>query len=134
MTERDPLTAPIEGAERKTVGGVVCDIVRIGEARVRRTIYYPGFTWEKDMHQAVKADLCMHAHVGFLARGHLEAHFPDGCRKEWVAPAVVFLEPGHVGSVVGNEPAVLIEMDFEGATAQHFGMPAAHTHPDIPRP
>jgi hypothetical protein len=45
-----------------------------------------------------------------------------------VAPAVVFLEPGHVGSVVGDEPAVLIEMDFEGATAQHFGMQASHTH------
>jgi hypothetical protein len=70
----------------------------------------------------------MHAHVGFLARGHLEAHFPDGCRREWVAPAVVFLEPGHVGSVVGDEPAVLVEMDFEGATAQHFGMPESHKH------
>lgn len=128
MSEQDSLTAPIEGAERKTVGGVVCDIVRIGNARVRRTIYNPGFTWETHMKKAVTSELCMHAHVGFLARGHLEAHFPDGCRQEWVAPAVVFLEPGHTGSVVGTEPAVLIEVDFEGATAAHFGLPPTHRH------
>jgi hypothetical protein len=128
MSEHDPLTAPIEGAERKTVGGVVCDVVRIGHARVRRTIYNPGFTWETHMKKAVTSELCMHAHVGFLARGHLEAHFPDGCAHEWVAPAVVFLEPGHKGSVVGTEPAVLIEVDFEGATAAHFGLPSTHTH------
>ena len=128
MSDHDPLIAPIEGAERKTAGGVTRDIVRVGNGRVCRTIYYPGFTWEHDMHQAVKADVCTHAHVGFLARGHLEAHFPDGYRREYVAPAVVFLEPGHVGSVIGSEPAVLIEVDFEGATAAHFGMPATHTH------
>jgi hypothetical protein len=128
MSEPDPLTAPIEGAERKTAGGVTRDIVRVGNGRVCRTIYYPGFTWEKDMHQAVKVDVCTHAHVGFLARGHLEAHFPDGCRREYTAPAVVFLEPGHVGSVVGDEPAVLVEVDFEGETVRVFGMPAAHGH------
>lgn len=128
MSEHDPLTAPIEGAERKTVGGVVCDIVRINNARVRRTIYYPGFTWETHMKKAVTSELCMHAHVGFLARGHLEAHFPDGCRRDYVAPAIVYLEPGHTGSVVGDEEAVLIEVDFEGATAQHFGLPRVHEH------
>jgi hypothetical protein len=128
MSEHDPLTAPIEGAERKTVGGVVCDIVRIGNARVRRTIYNPGFTWETHLKKVVTSELCMHAHVGFLARGHLEAHFPDGCSRDYVAPAVVYLEPGHKGSVVGNEQAVLIEVDFEGATAAHFGLPPIHKH------
>jgi hypothetical protein len=128
MSELDPLTAPIDGAERKTAGGVTRDIVRVGNGRICRTIYYPGFTWEKDMHPAVHAELCLHAHVGFLARGHLEAHFPDGCRRDYVAPAVVFLEPGHVGSVVGDEPAVLIEVDFEGDTAKLFGLPDTHGH------
>jgi hypothetical protein len=128
MSERDPLTAPIPGAERKVVGGVVCDIVRVGEARVRRTTYSAGFTWEENLKKAIGSELCMHAHVGFLARGHLEAHFPDGCKRDYVAPAVVYLEPGHVGSVVGDEDAVLIEVDFEGATAAHFGLPSKHEH------
>jgi hypothetical protein len=80
------------------------------------------------MHPAVKADLCLHAHVGFLARGHLEAHFPDGCKRDYVAPAVVCLEAGHVGSVIGTEPAVLIEVDFQGDTAKLFGLPETHDH------
>jgi hypothetical protein len=128
MTEQDPLLAPIEGAERKTVGGVTCDIVRAGDARVTRTIYGPGFRWKTHMKEAVTTDICMHAHVGFLARGHIEVQFPDGCAREWVAPAVVVLEAGHYGWVVGDEPAVLIEVDFMGETAKRFGLPEAHTH------
>ena len=30
------------------------------------------------------------------------------------------------GWVVGDQPAVLIEFDFEGDTANRFGMPAVH--------
>jgi len=33
-----------------------------------------------------------------------------------------------VGSVVGDEPAVLIEVDFEGETAKVFGLPDTHAH------
>jgi len=128
MTDHDPLTEPIQGAERKMVGGVVTDIVRVGDARVTRTIYGAGFRWKTHMKQAVKTDICMHAHVGFLARGHVQVQFPDGCVREWVAPAVVVLEPGHFGGVVGDESAVLIEVDFMGETAKRFGLPEAHTH------
>jgi hypothetical protein len=30
--------------------------------------------------------------------------------------------------VVGDEPAVLIEFDFEGETARRLGMPEVHSH------
>jgi len=128
MNEQDPLFAPIEGAERRDVGGVICDIVRAGNGRVKRTIYGIGFQWETHMKKAVTTDICMHAHVGFLAHGHVQVRFPDGCTRDWVAPAVVVLEPGHTGWVVGNEPAVLIEFDFAGETAKRFGLPETHTH------
>jgi hypothetical protein len=39
-----------------------------------------------------------------------------------------YLEPGHQGSVIGTEEAVLIEVDFEGETAKRFGLPAVHKH------
>jgi hypothetical protein len=36
---------------------------------------------------------------------------------------------GHDGRVVGNEPAVLIEFDFEGQTASRLGLNEEHgTH------
>jgi hypothetical protein len=72
--------------------------------------------------------LCEHAHIGFLASGQIHIQYADGCTVEFAAPQAVAVEPGHDGWVVGNEPAVLIEFDFEGETARRFGMPAAHHH------
>ena len=70
----------------------------------------------------------MHAHVGFLARGRVHVEYPDGCVHEFVAPQVVSIDPGHDGWVVGDEPAVLIEIDFEKDTLSRLGMPADHQH------
>jgi hypothetical protein len=124
----DALTAPIKGAVRRKVGNVVLDVGPAGAARVKRMIYPAGFRWSTDMKPVVGTDLCMHAHVGFLARGRLHVEYPDGCTLEWKAPQIVAIDPGHEGWVVGDEPAVLIEFDFEGDTIERLGMPAAHRH------
>jgi len=124
----DPLLGPIKDAERREIGGVTVDTVRTGAARVKRIIYSPGFRWSKDMKPITKTDNCMHAHVGFLVRGQIHVEYPDGCVHEFVAPQAVAIDPGHDGWVVGNEPAVLIEIDFEGDTIQRLGMPERHEH------
>jgi len=36
------------------------------------------------------------------------------------------IEPGHDGWVVGKEPAIVIEIDFEGDTINRLGMPERH--------
>ncbi|MEP6540144.1 MAG: hypothetical protein ABJF23_32755, partial [Bryobacteraceae bacterium] len=76
----------------------------------------------------VGTDLCQHAHVGFLAQGQIHIQYGDGCVLEFAAPQVLAIEPGHDGWVVGSEPAVVIEFDFEGETVQRLGMPEAHHH------
>jgi hypothetical protein len=124
----DPLLATVKGAERREIGHVKLEVGRAGDARVKRMIYPPGFRWSRDMKPVVGTDLCMHAHVGFLARGEIHIEYADGCIVEHKAPQVVAIEPGHDGWVVGNEPVVLIEFDFEGDTINRLGMPAAHRH------
>ena len=62
------------------------------------------------------------------ARGRVHIQYADGCTSEFVAPQVVAIEPGHDGWVVGDEPAVLVEFDFEGETVSRLGMPEAHQH------
>jgi hypothetical protein len=118
----DPLFAPIPGADTRTVGGVQVDVVPAGSGRIKRVIYQPGFRWSTHMKDKVGTDLCMHAHVGFIARGRVHVQYADGSVAEFVAPQVVAIEPGHDGWVVGNEPAVLIEVDFMNETAARFGM------------
>ena len=65
----DPLLARVTGAELRDVGHVRLEVGRAGAARVKRMIYPAGFRWSVDMKPIVGTELCMHAHVGFLARG-----------------------------------------------------------------
>jgi len=124
----DPLLAAVKGAERREIGHVRLEIGRAGAARVKRMVYPAGFRWSVDMKPIVGTDLCMHAHVGFLARGEIHIEYADGCTVEHKAPQLVAIEPGHDGWVVGKEPAVLIEFDFESDTVSRLGMPDAHRH------
>lgn len=128
MPTIDPLQGPMKGAEHREIGGVQLDVASAGNCRVKRVIYPVGFRWSKDMKPLVGTDLCMHAHVGFLARGEIHMEFADGCVLEYRAPQVVSIEPGHDGWVVGDEPAVLIEFDFGSETVRSLGMPEKHSH------
>ena len=123
-----PLPAPVKGAELREVGHVRLEVGRAGDARVKRMVYPPGFRWSVDMKPAVGTDLCMHAHVGFLVSGEIHVEYADGCVVEHKAPQIVAIEPGHDGWVVGREPVVLIEFDFERDTIRRLGMPESHRH------
>jgi hypothetical protein len=123
-----PLFGAVKGAEHRFIGHVRLDVGRAGAARVKRMIYPPGFHWAADMKPVTGTDLCMHAHVGFLAHGEIHIEYADGCVVEFRAPQVVAIDPGHDGWVVGTEPVVLIEFDFERDTVKTLGMPDAHRH------
>ncbi|MEP6782265.1 MAG: hypothetical protein ABI983_01275 [Acidobacteriota bacterium] len=124
----DSLLGPMKGATSREIGGVKLDVASAGGARVKRMIYPPGFRWSKSMKPITGTDRCMHAHVGFIARGEIHIEYGDGCIVEFKAPQVVAIDPGHDGWVVGREPVVMIEFDFEGQTIERLGMPAEHRH------
>ena len=110
------------GTDHRVVGTVQVDVVRTGHSRVKRLVYPAGFRWSKDMQPVVGTALCQHAHVGFLAAGHLSIQYADGAMEHFVAPQVVAIAPGHDGWVEGDSPAVLIEFDFEGDTVERLGL------------
>jgi hypothetical protein len=127
-TPTDQLFAAIPNAQTRVIGGVQVDVVRVGNARVKRVVYPPGFRWSTHIKPVVGTDLCMHAHAGFLARGSIKVQYADGCTLDFTAPQVIAVEPGHDGWVIGEESAILIEFDFEGDTARQLGMPEIHSH------
>lgn len=116
------LLGPLKGATRREVGGVIVDVVQTGNARVKRIVYPQGFRWSVNLKDVVGTPLCMHAHVGFLASGEIDIEYADGTIEKFVAPQAVAIAPGHDGWVVGTEPAVLIEFDFEGETVERMGL------------
>lgn len=125
---RNSLVAPLNGTEHREVGGVRLDVGRAGAARVKRMVYPAGFRWSVHMKPVVGTDLCMHAHVGFLAQGEIHIEYADGCVVEHRAPQILAIEPGHDGWVAGKEPVVVIEFDFESDTIGRLGMPDRHRH------
>ena len=124
--ENTSLLGPLKGATHREVGGVLVDVVPTGNARVKRIVYPVGFRWSKNLKDIVGTSLCMHAHVGFLASGQINIQYADGEIEKFVAPQAVAIAPGHDGWVVGNEPAILIEFDFEGETVERMGLASRH--------
>jgi len=121
---------PLRGAtQSRELGGVRLEFGKAGSARVKRMIYPPGFRWSRDMKPVVGTDLCMHAHVGYLAQGEIHIEYWDGCVIEHKAPQIVAIDPGHDGWVVGRQPVIMIEFDFERDTLAKLGMPTGHNHP-----
>ncbi|NML66443.1 hypothetical protein HHL22_14620 [Hymenobacter sp. RP-2-7] len=116
------LLAPLKNADHREMGGVLIDTVRTGNSRVKRVVYPAGFRWSQHLKPLIGTALCQHAHVGFLAAGHLRIEYADGGVEDYVAPQVVAIAPGHDGWVVGTEPAVLIQFDFEGETVARLGL------------
>ncbi|UOQ52325.1 hypothetical protein [Hymenobacter cellulosivorans] len=127
MPTPNSLFGPMKGASRREVGGVQVDVVQTGAARVKRIVYPVGFRWSKNLKDIMGTPLCMHAHVGFLAAGQISIQYADGVTETFVAPQAVAIEPGHDGWVVGEEPAVLIEFDFEKQTVERLELPLLHS-------
>jgi hypothetical protein len=123
-----PIFAPVPGADHQSFGGVEIDIVRVGDARMKRSIYPVGLRWSIDIGPLVGTDVCRHAHVGFLAHGALHFEYADGCTVDVSAPAVLDIAPGHDAWVTSDEPAVIIEVDYEADTITRLGVPAEHRH------
>jgi hypothetical protein len=80
------------------------------------------------MKPVAQTEFCMHAHVGFLAKGSIRIIFSDGCVEDHVAPCVLTVPPGHDTWVMGDEACVFIEFDFERDTVQKLGIPEKHCH------
>jgi hypothetical protein len=133
MPGDDALTAPIPDTDHQTFGPVGIDVASVGDARIRRCTYPAGMRWSTDLKPLLGTDLCEHAHAGFLAAGALTYVYADGCEVALVAPAIVDVAPGHDAFVVGDEDAVVIEVDFLGDTVARLGLAPAHTH-DTPTP
>lgn len=118
-TPVDGLTASLDEAdEHSSKGGVEIDVVRIGDMKVKRASYPPGWKFSTDM----GSPRCQDTHVGYAISGRILVELGDGRQLE-LGPGKAFAIPAdHDAWVVGDEPCVLVQFDEGESAARRFGV------------
>ena len=78
-----PQSRSTQPDEHVAKGGVEMDVLQLGDMKVKRATYPPG--WKFSTHMG--APRCQDTHVGYTVSGRLIAEFSDGTRIEVVPGA-----------------------------------------------
>ena len=101
-------------------GGVEIDLVQLGDLKVKRSTYPPGWRFSERM----GAPICYDTHVGYALGGHIAVELRDGTTLR-VGPGDAFMIPaGHDAYVLGDEPFVMVQFDEGESAAGRFNLPA----------
>ena len=116
---RKSLRDPDERRQFPHGGG---DVVRVGTVDVGRAVLEPGWRWSVDLKPMVRTPSCQIRHLHVVLSGRFAVQMDDGALHEFVADDVVDVPPGHDAWVVGDEPAVVL--DISGNVSE-FALPVA---------
>jgi hypothetical protein len=108
--ESNDFSAPdeVRSPEKTTV-----ELVKMGAGEVGRYTFQPGWRWSECVKPVVGTDTCQVEHLGYVVSGTMRIEHEDGTSGDVAAGSVYRIAPGHDGSVVGDEPVVVVE--FQGA-------------------
>ncbi len=99
--------------ETRTPEKTTVELVNLAGGQIGRYTFQPGWRWSECIKPVVKTDSCQVEHVGYVVSGGLRVEHEDGSSGEVRGGDVYRIAPGHDASVVGDEPAVVVE--FQGA-------------------
>ena len=98
----------VRSPDRTTV-----ELVKLAGGEIGRYTFAPGWRWSECIKPAVGTESCQVEHVGYVISGTLQVEHDDGSAAELTPGSVYRIGPGHDGTVVGDEPVVVVE--FQGA-------------------
>lgn len=96
--------------ETRTPPKTKIEVVKIGDATLMRTTFEPGWKWSEHVKPSAGTDSCQAHHVICAISGHLKVVMNDGDEMEVNPGDIVDIPPGHDAWVVGDEPAVGIDV------------------------
>lgn len=99
------------------------EVTRVGSLTVGRGVFQPGWRWSVDVRPLTGTVSCQIHHLQLLLSGRLRVQMDDGESEEFGANDVFEVPPGHDAWVVGDEPAVLL--DVYGNVGD-FALPSGH--------
>ena len=86
------------------------DLVTVGNIKFGRASLDPGWKWSVDVQPIAKTKSCEAAHTQYHISGRLHVRMDDGTEVEYGPGDVGHIPPGHDAWVVGDEPAVVIDV------------------------
>ena len=105
--EKKSLTRPDE--TRSFEKGRV-ELVTVNDVTFGRATLQPGWKWSTCVKPLVNTKSCEAAHLQYHVSGRLHVVMDDGSQQEFGPGDVSYLPPGHDAWVVGNEPAVVVDI------------------------
>lgn len=90
----------------------VVQLVTVGSMTVGREVIQPGWRWSTHVRPIVGTEWCEFHHVMYLLSGRVRVLTREGETRDIVAGQVADISPGHDAWVLGDEPAV--SLDIQG--------------------
>jgi hypothetical protein len=88
------------------------EVVDLGDIKVMRTIFQPGWRWSECVKPLVGTESCQVNHLIHVVSGRIGVRMDDGSEVQFGPDDVGVIPPGHDAWVIGSEPFVAI--DFQG--------------------
>ena len=96
--------------ETRTPPKTKVELVKIGDSTLMRTTFEPGWKWSEHIKPSAGTDSCQVHHVICALSGKLHVVLNDGTEIEVNPGDVADIPSGHDAWVVGDEPAVGIDI------------------------
>ena len=96
------------------------EVVRLDGFTIGRLNMEPGWRWSECIKPVVGTETCQVSHVGYMVSGQIVVRLENGTEQTVSAGQSYTIPPGHDAWVVGDEPAVAIEV----LSAEQFAKPS----------
>jgi hypothetical protein len=87
------------------------EIVKFGEKTIMKGTFEPGWKWSTSVKPKVGTESCLIHHMGYMVSGKMHIVMDDGTEDDAGPGDMIDVAPGHDAWVVGNEPAVFLDVE-----------------------
>src|SRR5437899_11654840 len=94
------------------------ELVTLGGVTFGRGVFQPGWRWSTSVKPLAKTSSCQAPHLQYHVSGRIHVLMDDGSEMEFGPGDVSLLPPGHDAWVVGDEPAIVIDISGMGEYAK----------------
>jgi quercetin dioxygenase-like cupin family protein len=99
--------------EARTFENGQMQVVTLGDFKVARGTFEPGWKWSEHIKPLAQTDSCQVEHNGLMLSGQIKVVMDDGSETEISAGEAYVIPPGHDAWVISEETAVGVEFSRE---------------------